>query len=154
MHVHKTHQIPVGDFPHMSRFCDVLKEFEIHKFPEVDKKAMAKLEWTLDTGIPELMKMMPPELNSGDAAHFSSSALAHEAPPAYGGAAGGEEGGLIPAPSALGALHVPGGFGDQGSANPFDDVEEAPISWVISDTERQRHMNTFYGLKYVVNLTH
>jgi EH domain-containing protein 1 len=156
LHVHKTQQIPVGDFPHLGRFCDVLKEFEIHRFPEIDKKLLSKLDWALDTGIPELMKMMPPEISQSEAtAHFSATALAHEQPPSYtaGGAGAGSasagDDGLVPAPSALGVLSgVPGGLG-AAVFNPFDDDAELPVHWAISDYDRQRHMSSFFGLKLV-----
>lgn len=57
--IQKMHDLPIGDFPHMSKFRDTIAEMNIWEFPAFDKKKFEKLEWVLSTGIPELIRTIP-----------------------------------------------------------------------------------------------
>ncbi len=38
--VQKKFGLPIGDFPHLGKFRDTIKLFEIHKFPPLDQKRL------------------------------------------------------------------------------------------------------------------
>jgi GTPase SAR1 family protein len=50
------HNIPLGDFPKMSRFVETMASLDIHKLPETSKSQIAKIDWILEVGIPTLMR--------------------------------------------------------------------------------------------------
>ena len=122
------HGIPTGDFPHMSRFVESITPFEIWKFPELDKKKLEKLDWLLGTGIPELLKMVPPHGGAEADAEFKGNniKLGHstQLPPQYT---------AEDSPPA--------------ETNPFEEEDATPIYWALPEVERQAYSSQFFSLK-------
>ena len=52
------HRLPLGDFPHVGRFRNMLKNYELNKFPGLNEKMVRKMEEVLSTDIPALMREM------------------------------------------------------------------------------------------------
>jgi len=48
--------LPPGDLPNPERFAAILEPMQLHKFPRVDKKALASIEEVLTQDIPALMQ--------------------------------------------------------------------------------------------------
>ena len=48
--------LPPGDLPNPQRFAAILEPMQLHKFPRVDKKALASIEEVLTQDIPALMQ--------------------------------------------------------------------------------------------------
>jgi len=74
-------KLPMGDFPHVDRFRETLKRFDIKKFPKVDKKMLADMHHALSVDIPQLMKMLP---------SYDEMDQEGERPPAFNPFAAGE----------------------------------------------------------------
>jgi len=53
--VGRKHNLPMGDFPNANKFCQILKQFDIWKFPTLKQKNIDTIDAILNTGIPELM---------------------------------------------------------------------------------------------------
>jgi len=49
----------MGDFPHVGKFRDKLKEFPINKFPKLEQKLLDNMDQVLSVDIPKLMKLLP-----------------------------------------------------------------------------------------------
>uniref|UniRef100_A0A0A9W009 EH domain-containing protein 4 n=1 Tax=Lygus hesperus TaxID=30085 RepID=A0A0A9W009_LYGHE len=71
--IQKMYDLPVGDFPHMSKFRDTIVEMNIWEFPALDKKKLEKLDWVLSTGIPELIRTIPSINEQSDLGHSPSN---------------------------------------------------------------------------------
>jgi len=54
--VQKEFHLPAGDFPNPARFVDIMRSFDISKFPKFEKKHQRILDEVLHTDIPNLIK--------------------------------------------------------------------------------------------------
>ena len=54
--VQRATHLPVGDFPNMERFRDVLSTYDFSKFKKLDTKLMAKIDEVLTNDIPALLE--------------------------------------------------------------------------------------------------
>jgi EH domain-containing protein 1 len=59
LQVQKKYNLPFGDFPPVAVFRDLIKEFDISKFPKLDMKAIDNLDQVLGKRIPDLMRYVP-----------------------------------------------------------------------------------------------
>jgi len=59
--VHRAHQLPVGDFPDVAKFRDVMSAHDLTKFPKIDLKMIQQMETVLAVEIPKLMSQFPQE---------------------------------------------------------------------------------------------
>lgn len=59
--VQKEYGLPAGDFPNVKQFKAALANFQIHKFPKLNKKQLANLDVLTSEDIPRLMRMLPTE---------------------------------------------------------------------------------------------
>ena len=50
------HRLPVGDFPGVNGFREILRSFDLSKFPKADKKTEGVLTDVLENDIPALLK--------------------------------------------------------------------------------------------------
>jgi len=53
------YSLPMGDFPHVGKFREKLKEFPINKFPKLEQKLLDNMDQVLSVDIPKLMKLLP-----------------------------------------------------------------------------------------------
>lgn len=61
--IHKTRQLPVGDFPPVKRMQRQLEEYDFTRFPKIYMNMIDKAEEMLTVDITRLMKMLPREEN-------------------------------------------------------------------------------------------
>jgi len=59
--VHRAHTLPVGDFPDVTKFKNVMEAHDLSKFPKLDMKMIAAMEEVLSKEIPRLMAQFPQE---------------------------------------------------------------------------------------------
>ena len=59
LQVHRAHQLPVGDFPDVTKFRNTMLGHELTKFPKLDKHQVEALESVLSVDIPRLLAMFP-----------------------------------------------------------------------------------------------
>jgi len=79
--VQQTCNLPPGDFPNMRRFREMVEQYEIWKFPKLDKKLIAAMDEVLSRDIPGLMRRLPLDSHDGDAAKFKEYREAVEVNP-------------------------------------------------------------------------
>ncbi|KAL1514806.1 hypothetical protein AB1Y20_003892 [Prymnesium parvum] len=135
--IHRTYNLPVGDFPDVNKFRTTMDAHDLSKFPKLDLKAIQHLEDVLTIDIPRLMAMFPQEgTNNPSQLAGVSDSLAHlavhqpppqqitYAPPAP-----------APAPRPAPQAYAPG---------PFD--APPPAAWAISSEDKQRYDTVFNTL--------
>lgn len=54
--VQREHHLPVGDFPNVDRFREILSAFDFNKFPKVSKSMVKQIDDVLSVDIPNLVK--------------------------------------------------------------------------------------------------
>lgn len=59
--VHQRHNLPVGDFPDITRFREVLKASDFNKFQKLNPKLIESMDQVLAEDIPRLMQQFPQE---------------------------------------------------------------------------------------------
>jgi len=59
--VHRQHSLPVGDFPDVHKFRQVMEAHELSKFPKLDMKQIEAMDAVLAREIPKLMAQFPQE---------------------------------------------------------------------------------------------
>jgi len=64
--VHQKYQLPVGDFPDINKFKEILKVSDFSKFPKLNKKALESMDQVLGEDIPKLIKQFPQEQARGN----------------------------------------------------------------------------------------
>uniref|UniRef100_A0A7S4B9K4 Calmodulin n=1 Tax=Chrysotila carterae TaxID=13221 RepID=A0A7S4B9K4_CHRCT len=85
--VHRAHQLPVGDFPDVTKFKQVMEAHDLSKFPKLDMKQIEAMEQVLAREIPRLMAQFPQEGTQPGSAvgqaltHVSEHVAAHPPPP-------------------------------------------------------------------------
>lgn len=151
--VQRQYDLPAGDFPHLSRFREVVQELEVWTFPELNRKKIDKLDWVLNKGISELIRMIP-SINdrevdgeegvltgsSSPFRHGGNGANASSTSPTAGGLAGqsGRNGASLDDEYSLG----------MSAANPFAEEEDlGPVAWAVDENLRKRWTTQFYTLK-------
>lgn len=50
------HHLPVGDFPNVHKFREIVRAYDVSKFPKLEKKHLAKFDEVLNEDIPALLK--------------------------------------------------------------------------------------------------
>jgi len=50
------HHLPVGDFPNVHKFREIVRAYDMSKFPKLSKKHLAKFDEVLQVDIPNLLK--------------------------------------------------------------------------------------------------
>lgn len=75
--VHRAYNLPVGDFPDVQKFKQVMEGHDLAKFPKLDMKAMAAMEDVLTKDIPHLMNNFPQEGTNKSLQPSVNAALTH-----------------------------------------------------------------------------
>ena len=57
--VQAQHNLPFGDFPHLGKFREKLKNLPLHKFPPLKPETIKLLDEVIERDIPRLMQMLP-----------------------------------------------------------------------------------------------
>lgn len=70
--VQRIHNLPVGDFPSVRRFKEMIQEFDISKMPKLKKTDLPQVEEALSIDIPRLMRQLPGQSDQADADAFQS----------------------------------------------------------------------------------
>lgn len=60
-HIHKTRQVPIGDFPTVKHMQQLLIEYDFTKFPKLDQRYIDLVDQMLLKDIGEVMKLLPKE---------------------------------------------------------------------------------------------
>jgi len=139
--VQKTHNLPVGDFPHLGRFRDTLRLFKIWEFPAFAKRMHENLNWALSEGVPALLKQLPL-----DREYLPTEPARPLATPVY------ESKSPAGSPTDYDqAVRTPRMSPTRTAGrNPFDDDDvETPVIWEINETDRTRLTTEFYSHKQV-----
>lgn len=59
--IHKSRQLPVGDFPSVKRMQEVLPDYDFTRFPKLNQSLIDTVEQMLAVDISRIMKMLPKE---------------------------------------------------------------------------------------------
>jgi EH domain-containing protein 1 len=62
--VHQKHQLPVGDFPDINRFREMLKVSDFTQFAKLNEKLIERMDVVLSEDIPKLLKQFPEKRRS------------------------------------------------------------------------------------------
>jgi len=128
--VHRMYQLPVGDFPDVAKFREVMSGHDLTKFPKLDLKMIQAMETVLAVEIPKLMSQFPQEGTIGSSSGAAVTTALHHvaehiaAPPA-------------PAPQIAYAPPV---------SNPYGAPSTAGVPWSISAEDKARYDEVFATL--------
>lgn len=62
--IQKTFNLPIGDFPEVSAFKEVLRNVDLSQFPKLSTKMMASVDEALSVDLPALLRAFPQDLVS------------------------------------------------------------------------------------------
>ena len=75
--VHRAHQLPVGDFPDVSKFRGSMEGHDISKFPKLDTRLIETMDTVLSRDLPKLLAMFPQEGSHTPTEGRMTQAIAH-----------------------------------------------------------------------------
>ena len=133
--VHHAHHLPVGDFPDVTRFKNVMLGHSLPKFPKVNSAQMNEMDLVLSRDIPKLLAQFPQEGTHQDIGSAVSDSLAH---------VGQQQRPPMPTPPPQIAYQQPYPPAQQPAPSPFD----APPSdaWVVATADKARYDEVFATL--------
>jgi len=145
--VHRTHTLPVGDFPDVGKFREVMSAHDLTKFPKLDIKMIHAMEAVLAHEIPKLMAQFPQEgtVSSGSGAavhtalHHVAEHIASVPPPTLPPAA--QIGYAAAPPPAAPPPTTNGGY----TGNPYD-LPGGRGAWSIPPADKARYDEVFATL--------
>lgn len=132
--VHRAHQLPVGDFPDVTKFRNTMLGHELTKFPKLDKHQVEALESVLSVDIPRLLAMFPQEGTGSSKAMSDTMSHVEPAPPAIMPPSAPAP--APPPPPAAPALMPPAAA----APGPFD------AAWAVSTADKVRYDEIFASL--------
>mmetsp|Transcript_60626 Transcript_60626/g.100671 ORF Transcript_60626/g.100671 Transcript_60626/m.100671 type:complete len:546 (-) Transcript_60626:328-1965(-) len=134
--VHRTTQLPVGDFPDVQKFRQVMEAHELSKFPKLDSKAIEAMDSVLAKEIPKLMAQFPQEgAQPGSAVGQALTHVQQHVTPAAA---------ALPPPQAVGP---PLTYQPPAATSPWGDQSlQASPPWAIEQQDKLKYDEVFATL--------
>ena len=143
--MHRAHQLPVGDFPDVTKFRNTMLGHELTKFPKLDSRQVEVLESVLSVDIPRLLAMFPQEGTGSSKAMSDTMSHVETAQPAPAlmppSAPAPAPAPAPPPPPAAPALMPPAAA----APGPFD-AAPANVPWAVTPADKARYEEIFASL--------